>query len=103
LLRSKTRLAAWLADDDPPVETLFALLADRQPAGDANLPATGVSPQWESLLSSPFIVSPEYGTRSSTVLLIARDDSARFIERSFDAAGRATGEVALDFRVASAG
>jgi len=103
LLRSKTRLAAWLADDDPPVETLFALLADRQPAGDANLPATAVSPQWESLLSSPFIVSPEYGTRSSTVLLIARDDSARFIERSFDAAGRATGEVALDFRVASAG
>jgi len=103
LLRSKTRLAAWLADDDPPVQTLFALLADRQPAGDANLPATGVSPQWESLLSSPFIVSPEYGTRSSTVLLIARDDSARFIERSFDAAGRATGEVALDFRVASAG
>ena len=103
LLRSKTRLAAWLAGDDPPVETLFALLADRQPAGDANLPATGVSPQWESLLSSPFIVSPEYGTRSSTVLLIARDDSARFIERSFDAAGRATGEVALDFRVASAG
>jgi len=103
LLRSKMRLAAWLADDDPPVETLFALLADRQPAGDANLPATGVSPQWESLLSSPFIVSPEYGTRSSTVLLIARDDSARFIERSFDAAGRATGEVALDFRVASAG
>jgi uncharacterized protein with NRDE domain len=103
LLRSKPRLAAWLADDDPPVETLFALLADRQPAGDANLPATGVSPQWESLLSSPFIVSPEYGTRSSTVLLIARDDSARFIERSFDAAGRATGEVALDFRVASAG
>jgi uncharacterized protein with NRDE domain len=103
LLRSKTRLAEWLAGDDPPVETLFALLADRQPAGDANLPATAVSPQWESLLSSPFIVSPEYGTRSSTVLLIARDDSARFIERSFDAAGRATGEVALDFRVASAG
>ena len=47
--------------------------------------------------------SPEYGTRSSTVLLIARDDSARFIERSFDAGGRATGEVAFDFRVDSAG
>jgi len=51
------------------------------------------------LLSSPFIVSPEYGTRSSTVLLIGRDDSARFIERSFDAGGRTTGEVAFDFRV----
>jgi uncharacterized protein with NRDE domain len=99
LLRSKTRLAAWLADDDPAIETAFALLADRQPAGDSNVPATGVSPQWEILLSSPFIVSPEYGTRSSTVLLIARDNSARFIERSFDAGGRAAGEVAFDFRV----
>src|SRR6185436_9904798 len=99
LLRSKARLAAWLADDDLAIETGFALLADCRPAGDAHLPATGVSPQWESLLSSPFIVSPEYGTRSSTVLLIARDDSARFIERSFDAAGRTPGEVAFDFRV----
>jgi uncharacterized protein with NRDE domain len=99
LLRSKARLAAWLAEDDPAIETAFALLADREPASDAHLPATGVSSQWESLLSSPFIVSPEYGTRSSTVLLIARDGSARFIERSFDAGGRASGEVAFDFRV----
>jgi uncharacterized protein with NRDE domain len=99
LLRSKPRLAAWLADDDPAIETGFALLADREPAPDAHLPATGVSSQWESLLSSPFIVSQEYGTRSSTVLLIARDDSARFVERSFDPDGRAAGEVAFDFRI----
>jgi uncharacterized protein with NRDE domain len=101
LLRSKTRLAAWLANDDPAIETAFALLADREPACDATLPATGVSAQWESLLSSPFIVSPEYGTRSSTVLLIAQDDCARFVERSFDAGGRAVGEVAFDFRLDS--
>jgi uncharacterized protein with NRDE domain len=101
LLRSKARLAEWLTDDDPAVESAFALLADREPASNGTLPATGVSPQWESLLSSPFIVSPEYGTRSSTVLLIARDDSARFIERSFDAGGRAAGEVAFEFRVDS--
>jgi uncharacterized protein with NRDE domain len=99
LLRSKARVAAWLDDSDPSIETGFALLADREPAADAHLPDTGVSPQWESLLSSAFIVSPEYGTRSSTLLLIARDDNARFVERSFDAGGRATGEVAFDFRV----
>ena len=39
------------------------------------------------------------GRAASTVLLIGHDDSARFIERSFDAGGRATGEVAFDFRV----
>jgi uncharacterized protein with NRDE domain len=103
LLRSKARLAAWLADDDPAIETAFALLADREPASDVNLPATGISAQWESLLSSPFIVSPEYGTRSSTVVLIGRDDSARFVERSFGAGGHAAGEVAFDFRVDPAG
>ncbi len=99
LLRSKARLAAWLADDDPAIEAAFALLADRAPASDTALPVTGISPQWERLLSSPFIVSPDYGTRSSTVLLIARDGSARFIERSFDADGDAVGQVAFDFRI----
>jgi len=102
LVRSKTRMAAWLEDDDPSIEAGFRLLADREPAADAHLPATGVSPRWESLLSSSFIVSPEYGTRSSTLLLIAHDNSARFIERSFDAEARTTGEVAFDFRVAPA-
>ncbi|HEX3633738.1 MAG TPA: NRDE family protein [Casimicrobiaceae bacterium] len=102
LLRTKARLAAWLADDDPAIETAFALLADREPAADVHLPATGVSAQWESLLSSPFIVSPEYGTRSSTLLLVGRDNSARLVERSFDAGGGSTGEVAFEFRIASA-
>lgn len=97
LLRSKARLAEWLSDDDPAIEAAFAILADRAPASDTALPATGISPQWERLLSSPFIVSPDYGTRSSTVLLIARGGSARFIERSFDADGDAVGQVAFDF------
>ena len=32
--------------------------------------ATGLPPDREKLLSSPFIVSPTYGTRSSTVLAL---------------------------------
>ncbi|HVR92386.1 MAG TPA: NRDE family protein, partial [Casimicrobiaceae bacterium] len=46
---------------------VFVLLADRVPAEDATLPMTGVSREWERMLSSAFIVSPEYGTRCSTV------------------------------------
>ena len=103
LLRSKSRLSAWLDNDDPPIDAAFALLADREPASDDVLPATGVSPQWERLLSSPFIVSADYGTRSSTLLLIARDGNVRFVERSFDAAGHATAEAAFDFRIGPAG
>ena len=96
LVRSKERLAAWLALGIDAIDPLFELLADRAQADDTALPATGVSRQWERLLSSAFIVNPEYGTRCSTVLTIARDGAARFIEKSFDAAGAMTGEVVQD-------
>jgi uncharacterized protein with NRDE domain len=32
------------------------------------LPSTGVSAEWESLLSSAFIKAPQYGTRCSTIV-----------------------------------
>lgn len=99
LTRGKAWLKAWLADAEPSAEMAFALLADREPAHDALLPSTGVSAQWERLLSSPFIVSPNYGTRCSTLLMIAADGNTRFIERNFDAEGNAVGEVAFEFRV----
>lgn len=102
LLRSKARLAALLTDEEPTIEAAFALLADRETASGTALSLTGVSPQWERLLSSPFIVDPDYGTRSSTLLLIAQDSSARFIERSFDAGGRITGEAGFEFQVGAA-
>jgi len=37
------------------------------------------------------------------VLTIAQDGEARFVERSFDPAGRATGEVDFAFRIGAAG
>jgi uncharacterized protein with NRDE domain len=97
LVRSKARLADALASEVLDTEAAFALLADREPAEDATLPITGVSRQRERMLSSAFIVSPEYGTRCSTVFTLARDGSAQFIERSFDAAGDVTGESAQAF------
>ena len=65
------------------------------------LPATGVTLERERMLSSPFIVSPDYGTRCSTVLAIDADGAARFVERSFDPAGEATGEVDVRFPIVS--
>ena len=96
-VRSKARLAEWLATGSDELEPLFELLADRSQAEPATLPSTGVSPEWERLLSSPFIVDARYGTRCSTVLAISVEGKARFLERSFDPAGRKTGEVAFEF------
>ena len=100
LARTKRALAAWLTHGEADVEPLFAALADRNLADDASLPATGVPLEWERRLSAPFIVSPGYGTRSSTVVTIDRDGDARFFERSFDAAGERIGEATYRFRIA---
>jgi uncharacterized protein with NRDE domain len=99
LVRSKAKLQAALLEGSDPIDAAFDLLADREEAATATLPVTGVSPQWERLLSSAFIVNADYGTRCSTVLTIDTAGSARFVERSFDAQGRVTGEVAHDFAV----
>ena len=99
VVRSKARLAAWVASGNDAIGPLFDLLADRAQAEPAALPSTGVAPEWEHLLSSPFIVDPRYGTRCSTVLTIAADGGACFVEHSFDPSGEPTGKLAFDFQV----
>jgi uncharacterized protein with NRDE domain len=83
---------------DPTVE-LFALLSDRNRPADDLLPSTGVGPEWERLLSSAFIVAGDYGTRSSTVVLVRRDGSVVFVERTFGRGGLLTGEKRFEFRI----
>lgn len=97
--RTKAALSAWAGRGDAALSPLFAALADRRQAPDADLPATGVPLAWERLLSAPFIVSADYGTRCSTVLAIDRGGSAVLVERSFDAAGIAVGEARFEFDV----
>jgi uncharacterized protein with NRDE domain len=99
VVRGKASVAAWLASGDGAIEPLFELLADRAQAEPAALPSTGVAPEWERLLSSPFIVDSRYGTRCSTVLTIDVDGRARFVERSFDQGGQPTGEARFEFDV----
>lgn len=65
-------------------EHVFRALEDRTPAPDDRLPRTGVPIEWERLLSPIFITSPTYGTRSSTVILIDRDDHVIFMDRTFN-------------------
>lgn len=82
--RARRALQAQLAD--PGIEGLLALLADDAAAPDEDLPDTGVGLALERLLSSPFIRSPGYGTRSSTALLVGRR-RVRFVEQTFGPEG----------------
>ena len=75
--------AALELEDDAMEARLFASLARRDPAPDAELPDTGVGLDRERALSSPFIHADGYGTRASTLLLIGRDGEVRMVERTF--------------------
>ncbi|MFZ2631149.1 MAG: NRDE family protein [Desulfosalsimonadaceae bacterium] len=73
-----------LADPKPiNPEPIFNLLADTSRPPDAELPDTGVGLEWERVLSSVFVVSPVYGTRSSAVILVNRSGRLTFFERTF--------------------
>jgi uncharacterized protein with NRDE domain len=72
----------------PDPEDLLALLHDRHQPSDKELPETGVGLKGERLLAPVFIHSPVYGTRSSSVLLVAADGRTQFVERTFDPDGR---------------
>ncbi|MCX7981925.1 MAG: NRDE family protein [Syntrophales bacterium] len=63
---------------------LFHLLADRKVPPDEKLPRTGVGVEWERLLAPIFITSPIYGTRSSTVIIVDREEGVSFEEWTYD-------------------
>jgi uncharacterized protein with NRDE domain len=51
---------------------LMTALGDRERAPEESLPRTGVPPEWEQALSSPFVDDPDkgYGTLCSTIVLV---------------------------------
>jgi uncharacterized protein with NRDE domain len=98
LRRTRQRFEALLPAGAPTTE-LLQILADREPAADGDLPETGIGPEWERLLSAPFIVSPRYGTRCSTVIRLTEDGEMDFTERRFDASGDCTGESSFAFPI----
>ena len=99
LLRAKSGLARWMASRSAELDRLWEVLADTTPAADDELPDTGIARERERLLSSPFILSENYGTRCSTLVAITRDGEVQFVERSFDRDGARTGQVDFRFTV----
>lgn len=79
-----SRIIRDLRGDLP--EELFALLQSSERAPDHLLPKTGVSLEMERMLSPLFIKSANYGTRSSTVLLMSKQ-SVYLQERVFSKDG----------------
>ena len=101
--RGKLALRAALAEEIKPdrlIETLLATLSDRSVADERALPSTGISKDWEKLLSAAFIGAPGYGTRASTVLLMDQDGEVHFRERSFGERGELIEDRRYRFAIA---
>jgi uncharacterized protein with NRDE domain len=93
---AKSRLSAALSELADSRAAL-ALLRDQEPAPDDQLPRTGVSLEWERLMSSAFVHADDYGTRCSTLLRIDQRRHACFDEWTWDAAGLESGVVSFQF------
>ena len=96
--KARFSLALGRLPDERP---FFDLLSDDEIVPDADLPATGVSLEWERRLSAVFVHSQDYGTRASTLLLRQRDGSGLLIEQSFGASPESTGTVRWLFTACS--
>ncbi|TGE33613.1 NRDE family protein [Desulfosporosinus sp. Sb-LF] len=100
LRKSKQVLANYLEDKmiiEP--QALFEILGDRKLAQDSELPNTGIAQERERMLSSIFIQGSEYGTRSSTVLLIDKNNHVIFQEKSFILGQDICGEMNYEFDI----
>jgi len=88
--RAQLELQALVARREVSAPALFALLAASDTAATPSLPATGVGPETEQLLSALFVHGRAYGTRASTLLLRDRSGRVDFYERGFDRNARVT-------------
>lgn len=83
--KGKKRLSEYVqsCSSEVNIDSLFDIISDQTIAEDGELPETGVGLEMERLLSPLFIKIPNYGTRSSTVLLIDKENHVTFVERTF--------------------
>lgn len=79
VLKTKAQFASLLCLGAPD-DAYFEMLSDTTRAPDMRLPETGVPLELERLLSAVKIESPNYGTRSSTVVKLYADAPAELHE-----------------------
>jgi uncharacterized protein with NRDE domain len=105
VVRGKSAFQNLLTHGDLDFEKFFDLLLDRQVAEDTALPDTGIGLLRERSLSPIFITAGDYGTRSSTVLLMGVDGGVEFEERTFQpghhSGSDAAGTLRYAFRIES--
>jgi uncharacterized protein with NRDE domain len=102
VLRKKQEFKMLLKNDDLKDDDLFSMMYDTAEANEENLPDTGVPPELEKKLSAGFIILPDYGTISTTVILIDYYNLVRFREKRFSQGGELLHDAKFVFRLNTA-
>lgn len=83
-ISGKKALIEQVKKNPDSVESYFTLLHNTQKAKDCLLPDTGIGQKRERILSSLYIESPNYGTKSSSLLFIKTNGEKQMIERNWN-------------------
>jgi uncharacterized protein with NRDE domain len=100
--KSKQALIDYLTSTQEGIldpQVLFEILANIEPAQDDELPSTGINREREKMLSPIFVQGSNYGTRSSAVIFLDRENHVLFQERSFHEGKNSWDQVAFEFTV----
>lgn len=77
----------------PDEERLFSMLLNDQRYPIEMLPDTGLSKEAEKAVSSVFIETDDYGTRSSTLIIVDKNMKVHFAERTYIAGSKKTDQT----------
>jgi len=83
----QAKLSKAIKDHNLDIDLLFELMKNSQQAHTESLPNTGVPLNWEQLLSSIFIVSPDYGTRTTNIITLDQKGKIAVYDRSYNEQG----------------
>lgn len=91
VVRARRRMSELVGGGRPNEASLFEMLDDREPGPPAETGDPELPPERARALTAPFVVTPDYGTRCSTVVRAFADGRWTLAERRFAADGSETG------------
>lgn len=97
--RSKSALSTMIDSDNVNETTLMRMLGDRKRARVKEVDASRLPFEKAHALTAPFVVLPDYGTRSSTVVIGDSGGRVILIEKRFKPNGDSSGQSDYRFRI----
>lgn len=99
--RSKQAVRQYVRSNDVGESDLLKMLADSKKAPVASIENDSRDFAMAHTISAPFIISPSYGTRCSTVVRCDQSHRWQIVERRFSASGESSGETRFAFDCAN--